>query len=372
MTRPRIVALGVRSITVHHLPRAALPTVALLTDSRDPSGLGEHMLTLAAALAGRARVRLAVPPEAAYLAARARAAGFEARADLDLEWLAGVEFAHVHAGVQWEGLALAAAARRVADVVVRTEHLPWVVTEPADADAYHAGDTGDLTICVSAAARDTLAAVGVPRARLRVVRNGIADIAPVEPTALAIAGPRLLVVGRLTIQKGHDVLIRALADVPGASLLVAGVGFEEPALRVLADAVGVADRVHWLGLRDDVPALMVAADLVVLPSRFEGLPLVALEAMRAARAVVAAAVSGCAEAVAHGETGLLVPADDPPALAAALGALLADPARRAAMGAAGRTRYAAVFTADRMGEQTMDVYNEALAMARAGTERRRA
>lgn len=335
------------------------------------------MLTLAAALAGHACVALAAPPEADYLAQRAHSLGVEARAGLDLDWLRGVDVAHVHAGVAWEGHGLVAAAAEVAHAVVRTEHLPFLLTDAADLAAWRRAPRPDLTICVADAARASHVAAGLDPARVVTVRNGIAEAPATAPRAetrvrmgVDEATPVILCVGRLTPQKAHDVLIAALARVPGAILWLVGVGELLDPLCAQARALGIDDEARLLGLRGDVPDLLAAADLFVLPSRFEGLPLVALEAMRAGLPVVGTRVPGTAEAVVDGETGLLVDYGDAGALADAMAALLLDRARARALGAAGRRRWAAAFTADRMGAETMTVYERALALAAAGPARR--
>jgi glycosyltransferase involved in cell wall biosynthesis len=186
------------------------------------------------------------------------------------------------------------------------------------------------------------------------VRNGI----PVRPgnggsvrKALGIRPDELLfvAVGNLVPRKGHRVLIQALAplttpDLPGWRLAIAGRGRQKEPLQQLASELGIADRVHLLGHRDDVPDLLAAADVFVMPSLWEGLPLAILEAMFAGKPVVASAISGIPEAITSGEQGLLVPGGDVAALSAALREMLVDPARRTAFGEAGRRRAEAEFT----------------------------
>src|SRR5205085_5387397 len=147
-------------------------------------------------------------------------------------------------------------------------------------------------------------------------------------------------VGRLSLQKGQRHLIAAmpmlLERVPRAHAVIAGRGDLEEYLRDLSLEFGVADRVHVLGPRRDVPALMHAIDVFVMPSIWEGFGLVLLEAMAAGRPIVASRVATIPEVVADGETGLLVPAGDPLALAEALAALADEPMLAARFGAAGR------------------------------------
>ena len=112
----------------------------------------------------------------------------------------------------------------------------------------------------------------------------------------------------------------------------------------------------FAGARDDVPALLAGCDVFCLPSSAEGLPIVVLEAMAAARPIVASAAGGTPELVAEGVTGLLVAAEDPEALAAALASLLADPARARAMGEAGRDRVRSEFSLERSTARVLDLY----------------
>jgi glycosyltransferase involved in cell wall biosynthesis len=199
---------------------------------------------------------------------------------------------------------------------------------------------------------------GYPAGRVEVIHNGV-DLppngAPRENDPLVIGE-----IARLCDVKGQRELIRALADVPGARLVLAGRDLEqagafERELVTEAERAGVAERVE-LGFRDDVGALLDELDVLALPSWTEGLPMTVLEAMAHGRPVVATPVGGTPEVVADGETGLLVPPRDPEALAAALRRLLADPDLRRRMGEAGRRRVAEQFTADRMAERVLELY----------------
>ncbi len=109
-------------------------------------------------------------------------------------------------------------------------------------------------------------------------------------------------------------------------------------------AIPCSARVHWLGHRNDVPALLKTADVLVLPSLWEGMPNVVLEAMAAGRAVIASAVEGSEDLVVPGETGWLIPPGDPEPLAAALLEAARDPQRRQSFGAAGRQRVEQLFS----------------------------
>jgi glycosyltransferase involved in cell wall biosynthesis len=371
----------------------ARPSVCLFTGSRAPSGVGEHMLALAAGLRDRCRVALACPPGPATgpLLERAAALGVEAAAPELGEgrgaaarlaaWLRGraVDVFHVHAGIGWEDLAAAAAGRAGgARVVLRTEHLPYLLTAPWQRAA-HARMLRhlDRLVCVSEASRASHLAAGVPPALLAVVRNGIEPRPPrrgraATRAALGLrAGDRVvLTVARLTGQKDPRTLLRAapavLAREPRARFLWAGVGPLGPVMRAAVRRRGLGRQVRLLGHRDDVPDLLAAADLFALPSRFEGLPLALLEAMAAGLPAVATRVSGVAEVVEPGRTGLLVEPGAPAALAGALARLLGRPDEAARLGAAARARAGREFGAGRMVGETWDLYRELLARAAPG------
>jgi glycosyltransferase involved in cell wall biosynthesis len=232
----------------------------------------------------------------------------------------------------------------------------------------------ERVICVCEASRASHA----PRfpglsARFVTVLNGIAESAgpprgrEATRAALGLAPDQAvaLTVGSLTPQKSQDVLLRAMAAArpraPGAVLLVAGEGRLRDPLLALHGELGLGDSVRFLGARNDVPDLMEACDVFVLSSSREGLSVTLLEAMRAARATIATAVGGNAEAVADGVTGRIVPVGGVDAMSAALAELLGDGARRAAFGAAGRDRWRERFTARRMVGATEALYREALA-----------
>ena len=171
-------------------------------------------------------------------------------------------------------------------------------------------------------------------------------------------------VGRLAPQKGQRHLIEAmpllLERVPNAHAAIAGGGELEPYLRELAEELGVMQRVHVLGPRQDVPALMHALDVFAMPSIWEGFGLVLLEAMAAGKPIVASRVATIPEVVVDGETGLLVPAGDAAALADALASLAAHPELARHMGEAGRERLRQRFSIDKMVGDTETLYRELL------------
>jgi starch synthase (maltosyl-transferring) len=217
------------------------------------------------------------------------------------------------------------------------------------------------SVCVSRGVeRFSREVVGIGRDRLIVIPNGV-DPAPfdqAEPLPRAALGvpagaPVALSIGRLNVQKGLPDLLdaaeRVIARRPDWHLVLVGDGPERNWLvaRLAARPV-LAEHVHWLGRRDDVPALLKTADLLVLASLWEGMPNVVLEAMAARRAVVATAVEGSEELVIPGQSGWLVPPHDPDALGRALLEAAEHPDRSRCYGAAGRARVEAEFSLDRM------------------------
>ena len=159
-----------------------------------------------------------------------------------------------------------------------------------------------------------------------------------------------LVLAKLFHRKGIDLLLRAVATgmPPGVEFWIAGEGPERETLESSAAELGLEKRVHFLGRRSDVADLLEACDLLVVPSRQEGLGVAALEAMARARPVLAFAVGGLAEAVVHEGTGLLVAPEDVGALRVALLRLLTDADLRKRLGAAGPARVAKAFSAEAM------------------------
>lgn len=197
-----------------------------------------------------------------------------------------------------------------------------------------------------------------------VIPNGIAvgALPPPAASAATAGGPVVLYAGRLRSRKAVAVLLAAFARLqgrlPDVRLRLVGDGEQRRRLQAQAAALGLGEAVCLAGRvpRERLPAEMAAADLFCLPSIYEGLPLVLLEAMAAGLAVVATAVSGNPDAVADGETGLLVPPEDCAALAAALESLVRDPARRRRMGEAGRQRVAARFTIERVADEYLALW----------------
>jgi glycosyltransferase involved in cell wall biosynthesis len=180
-------------------------------------------------------------------------------------------------------------------------------------------------------------------------------------------GLLLLSVGRLDPQKGYETLLRATAlalqKMPDLRLWIVGdtqLGGETYRARLLAlaDELSLGERVQFLGVRRDVPALLAHAYALVMASRWEGFGLVFLEAMAAARPIIATRVSAVPEVVEDGVTGLLVPPDDPAALAEAILHLASDPDLAQRLGQAGWVRLRTHFRVEEMVHQTIRVYKE--------------
>ena len=209
----------------------------------------------------------------------------------------------------------------------------------------------------------------IPRRKLVTVPNGIdrsryvvdADRAETR-RALGIA-PGTPVIGlgaRLTEQKGIEFLVRALPRVverhPAATVVIAGDGPVRPALEALAAELGVAERVRFLGMRNDIGALMRAFDVYALPSVWEGLPMAILEAMAAGLPIVASDVGGVGSAIVEGRTGFLVPPRDVERLADTLSLVLADDVMRRRVGEEARRVFHARYTAEAMARAYESLY----------------
>ncbi|WP_320672289.1 glycosyltransferase family 4 protein [Patulibacter defluvii] len=254
---------------------------------------------------------------------------------------------------------------------------PWIV-----------GRFADRVIVPSRwSAREMAAHHGVPAARMRVVPNGAPPAAADgdgrrdavrAELGVAAGDPLIVVVAMLRPEKGQEVAVRALARLrrhhPTAVLALAGAGTVQdpagtrPALERLAAEAGVGDGVRFLGRRGDVDDLLAAADVALLPSQVENLPLALVEYMRSGTPIVTTDPGGVGELVDDGEHALVVPCGDDQAMAAALRRAIDDPAAAAARARAARERFAARFTWDAIVPQVEAVYREALA-ARAGGRR---
>ena len=367
--------------------------IVQFTDSLEPSGVGEHIALLARELRAQGHALSLVCPDTAAarsLMERCAAAGVEVvpllvrdeRDRADYTELVRLlrqrcDLFHTHAGITWEGCWGAWAAAEAGVPAVCTEHLPNLLASE-DGRAFKQRMCRDVAraIAVSHGVARSLVAHGVWRGdAVRVVWNGIDTEAfsPLSPHDRGALRRRVigldtdvrlvLCVGRFTPQKGHDVLLEAAAlarlHEPRLVLALAGDGPLRDDLVRQAARLGIADAVLFLGRCPHVLQLLTCADVVVQPSRFEGLPLAVLEAMAAARPVVVTDVIGCNETVVHGQSGLVAPPEDPAALAAALLVVLEDPHAAVRLGQAARQRAEREFAAPVMARRTVAVYREA-------------
>jgi glycosyltransferase involved in cell wall biosynthesis len=215
-------------------------------------------------------------------------------------------------------------------------------------------------------ARDVEAALGLAGGAVRTIHNGVTE--PPVTTRPRVSDGRVVgTVARLESAKGIDLFIDALVALPDVTGVIIGTGPDAGALQRTATDHGIADRVVFVGWADDARTWLPTFDVFVLPSRLEALPMSIVEAMFAGVAVVATDVGGVAELIDDGVSGLLVPPDDPPALAAAIRDLLEDPLRRRAIAGAAERRARAELTADVMARAYEALYAELLRAPRRTT-----
>jgi glycosyltransferase involved in cell wall biosynthesis len=214
-----------------------------------------------------------------------------------------------------------------------------------------------------------IVAAGTPTEKVRILPQGV-DLerfdrrAAADPGLPPWPGPTVAVVANMNSHaKGHHDLLTAARAVPQARFALCGDGAHRMAFEQRARAEGLQDRTLFLGKRPDVPAILARVDALVHPSHAEGLPNAILEAMAASRPVVATRVGGIPDVVGHGQTGFLVPRQDPPALATALRELLGDRERATAMGRAGRRRIEEGYALEHALERHDALYEELLCAA---------
>jgi glycosyltransferase involved in cell wall biosynthesis len=369
------------------MPDAA-PTrlrIAHIDAERGFSGGEVQVFLLIDGLAARGHENLLLCPPGSRAEAAAAQRGIAVRAvpmrgDLDLTavWRlsrrlaeAGVDLVHLHTGrAAWLG-----------GPAARLAGLPAIVTRRMDRSVRRGWRTRLIyqhwarrVVAISAGVAAHLAAAGVPPSRVTLIPSAV-DVARLRPRrdraavraaeAAAADDVVVLTMSALVPRKGLVVLLDALAALAQRGLQpplwIAGDGPQRAPLQARVGALGLTAQVRFLGERADVGDLLGACDVFVLPSLHEGLGVAALEAMAAGRPVIASAVGGLAEAVVDGHTGVLVPAGDPACLADALESLLRDPARRAALGAAGPQRIAEHYAAGSMVDAYERLYREVLA-----------
>jgi glycosyltransferase involved in cell wall biosynthesis len=345
-----------------------LPRVLLVVDSLDGGGAERYVTDLAVALAARGHGVTVACATGGVLRAPLDAAGVpvvelvgrRVKRRVSTRFAAALrrlvrdhapDVVHAHIYASEAAAALATWGTEVPLVVTEHTEAPWRGPGARAVSRWLYG-RADHVVAVSAAIRTQLVDdFAVPGDRVTHVVNAVTPL----PRATGADGPPLPVrargrrlvgrVSRLAPEKGIDVFLRAAAQLaardPAVHFLVVGDGPERARLEALAGALGVAGRVDFLGFREDARVVIAELDVLAVTSLSDGAPLVVLEAMEAGVPVVASAVGGLPDQVAHGRDGLLVPPGDPDALAGALGGLLRDPDRRRALGAAGRRRVGA-------------------------------
>ena len=354
-------------------------------------GMEIHLLNLSAQLQARGhRVVVAAQP-GGWVLPRAQAMGletFEATVRRQQDWShfgryraflkrEAVDIVHVH--TNWDAVVPAVAARLAGvPVSVMTWHLPFPFKNRRGGDLMMAHLYRRM-IAISGSVRDRHIAHGIAPGKIQVIHHGTDTAAfravsrPAEAVRAELGLPAdavaVGIVGRVSNEKGHDDLLEALRLLrpsrPDVYAVVVGDGAEVERLRQAAGDKGVADRVIFAGYRDDVNNAINALDMVAVPSTWhEPCSAVIQQAMALSRPVIGSRMGGTPEMVAEGETGLLVPAHDPPALAAAISTLAADPARRRQMGEAGAARAEALFTLSHMTDRVEALYYAELAQAR--------
>ncbi|MGK5543881.1 glycosyltransferase [Streptomyces sp. URMC 127] len=295
----------------------------------------------------------------------------------------------VHAHFWMSGLAALLATTHLTVPVVQTYHALGTVkrrhqgaadTSPAgrpDVERRIGMSCARILATCSDEVRE-LRAMGIPGHRCSVVPCGVdtghfTPHGPLAPAPERRERHRLLAIGRLVARKGFDLALRALADIPGTELLVAGgppgaalqTDPEAVRLRELAGRLGVADRLVLLGCvpHEEMPSLIRSADVVLCTPVYEPFGIVPLEAMACGVPVIATDVGGHRDTVAHGETGLLVEPGSPEHLAQAVRGLLGAPQRLASFGRAGRARVLNRFTWDHVARGAEEVYDRVAAPA---------
>jgi glycosyltransferase involved in cell wall biosynthesis len=234
-----------------------------------------------------------------------------------------------------------------------------------------------VTVCQAFVPR--LAACGVTPDRIRILHNSVVPPLPAPPSARSDLRSRLgigadeamiLTIGRFSQEKGHAILLRALAQLRSIprkwKLVLVGAGPEGDALTQLADSLHLSDRVLFVGSHADVAPFYGAADAFVLPSLTEGSSNVLLEAMAAKVPIVATQAGGNPEIILQGETGLLVPIDDSQSLATAIARLLGQPDLASRFAAAAFDRVTHEFSVEKYRRRLVSYYAEALGARNAG------
>jgi glycosyltransferase involved in cell wall biosynthesis len=333
----------------HHV---AMPTVR--RGGRTDAELVARIASAGAEIHPLGLTRFPVTPSNAWAAAKLRRLVGRLRPDV----------VHLHSSIAGAVGRVALIGRRVPAVYTPNGVSPSRLARTVERGL---GRRADAIVAVSASESRLINDLGWSApARVHVIPNGIegSPPAPEGPSLRARLGlgpDDLLIgaVGRLTAQKAPEVVLAAWGQVLAARPDVTAVWIGDGVLRSEAEALSArvgAGRLHLLGHVPGAGALVGELDLLCLGSRFEGLPYAPLEAMRAGVAVIGTDVVGTRDVLDHDRTGLLVPPDDPEALAAAVLALLDDPARRARLAAAGRAAQQERFSLEGMAAAVTQLY----------------
>ena len=228
-----------------------------------------------------------------------------------------------------------------------------------------------MVVTVSAALQDEYVRRGLNRAKTHVVHNGI-DVAKFDRTrdtcrmflreelGISGQGPIVVTVSVLRPAKGIEVLLEAIPRVPDAHFLIVGDGPKREEWMAAAERLGISSRVHWAGYRPDVASFLAGCDVFAHPSLDDAFPTVLLESLAAGVPIVASRVGGIPEIVDERQTGLLVPAGDPGALATAIRQLVTDDTHVDAMRSAARATAALRFSTDVWVTRLSRIYDEVL------------
>jgi glycosyltransferase involved in cell wall biosynthesis len=346
---------------------ARQPVVMHLIDTGGPGG-AETVFSQLASAVGKGKVRpLAVVPREHWLSGQLRSVGLEptilnARGSLNYSYFSvlakmvrqqQVQLIHTHLLGSAVYGALVGLITRVP--VISVFHGPTDLRQVgrfAGAKRWLINHGCSAIVAVSSSTHDALVQFGMPAERITLIQNGI-DTELYHPGSatdlrheLGLGNDDLLIaaVGNIRVPKAYDVLLKSaasvLAQVPRACFAVIGEGDEKQLapLLELRRSLGIEARFHFLGFRKSTASLFQNVDVFVSSSRTEGLSLSFLEAMATGRAIVATRSGGAQEALVDRQSGLLVPTEDPPALAHALIEILSSPGLRIRLGAAARER----------------------------------
>ncbi len=366
---------------------AALPSVLHINTERTWRGGESQVLYLLTGLrAAGHRVCAAALPGSA-LAKRCRDSGFEVfevgmAGDLDVggasrlaRFARAREFSILHAHTaRAHAIGLLARLMGAPQRLVVTRRLDFPISSHILSRLKYRSRRVDLYLAVAGVIRDMLVAAGVPPAKVRVVNSSI-DLARFEEsrTRRAEIGeacrrelglpPGAQVVGNVAALAGHksqrdlvEAMTVLLKDIPEAHLVIVGEGEERANLEGQSRALGLTSRIHFAGFRSDVPRLLAAFDVFAMSSRLEGFCNSVLEAFAVGVPVVATRAGGLPEMVLDGETGLLTPVGDPPALARAAERLLRDRVLAERLSRAGRALVESEYTVEKMVERTRLAY----------------